>query len=472
MQDLLCKPKTEGLRLSSLVSFFEKDGIIAAYHSMNHQVAFCDAGRWKEIKKKLKAGEQFDEKEKPQIDAMKEKGLIIPVNYNEDKRTNNVKEKVFSGPSFGLMYLILAEMCNIRCKYCFIENAIPEGRQLSMMTKETAIKAIELFAKSLQRNPTNHIKPAILMYGGEPLLNKETFVVAAEEITRLKRVGRLPPGTRTTIITNGTLVDEDIVETIKSNDIQASVSIDGWKEIQDANRIYKDGRGTFDKTYRAIKRLKEAGINVSISCTVTEQNIDRLEEVLFWLADEFGIKGLGFNTLLDFPGVSQADEAYIKKATDQLIKCFIVAREKGIYEDRIMRKVKTFVDKTLRVNDCGACGNQMVVNPAGKIGPCQGFLGTGEYFTGDVNNPEYDPFTDSTFIEWSERSPLNLAECQKCNTIGICGGGCAYNAYLKTGSIWRIDKKFCIHTKTSLEWIIWDLWAHLCESRSNLLIED
>lgn len=56
------------------------------------------------------------------------------------------------------------------------------------------------------------------------------------------------------------------------------------------------------------------------------------------------------------------------------------------------------------------------------------------------------------------RSPLNMPECQDCPALGICGGGCPYQSELEMGSIWALDKRFCIHAKMTLEWLIWDLF--------------
>jgi len=51
-----------------------------------------------------------------------------------------------------------------------------------------------------------------------------------------------------------------------------------------------------------------------------------------------------------------------------------------------------------------------------------------------------------------------MPECQGCFALGICGGGCPYQSELETGSIWGLDKRFCIHAKMTLEWLVWDLY--------------
>lgn len=124
-----------------------------------------------------------------------------------------------------------------------------------------------------------------------------------------------------------------------------------------------------------------------------------------------------------------------------------------------MRKIKAFVKKYLHTVDCGGCGNQIVVAPDGRVGPCQAYMGSSKFFPGNVNDKQFNPFIDTTFREWSRRSPFNTPSCYFCEAIGLCGGGCAYNADLKTGSIWQIDSNFCVHSKQILHWLIWDLFA-------------
>ena len=45
--------------------------------------------------------------------------------------------------------------------------------------------------------------------------------------------------------------------------------------------------------------------------------------------------------------------------------------------------------------------------------------------------------------------------------LGICGGGCPFQAEITTGSIWGLDERFCVHAKMTLEWLIWDLYSQM-----------
>jgi len=188
-----------------------------------------------------------------------------------------------------------------------------------------------------------------------------------------------------------------------------------------------------------------------------------LEEVFEWFKDYLDVRGLGFNLFLNTPSF-KANEEYARQATEKIIRCYEIARKYGIYEDRIMRKVKAFVEGKPHFIDCGGCGRQIVVSPDGKIGVCHAYVGSKKYFVGDITK-DFDPFRDPVFIEWNKRSPLNIPQCFDCEALGICGGGCVYNAEMNNGSIWTIDRPFCVHSKEILQWLIWDLYGNIAEKK-------
>ena len=55
---------------------------------------------------------------------------------------------------------------------------------------------------------------------------------------------------------------------------------------------------------------------------------------------------------------------------------------------------------------------------------------------------------------WSKRIPLNMPECHYCPALGICGGGCVFNAEILNGGINKRDKSFCVHTQKALAWLL------------------
>ena len=210
------------------------------------------------------------------------------------------------------------------------------------------------------------------------------------------------------------------------------------------------------------------GVKTGICVTIDQHNLFQMTEIVQWLADELDAKGMGFNILIenrDNPTSSERVQ-YSEIVARKLIESFKVAREKGIYEDRMMRRVKNFIDKTPVLSDCGGCGLQIVVSPNGNIGVCQAFCGEKKFFVAEsfeTFEPESHPF----WKQWRKRSPLSTEACKSCIALGNCGGGCPYNAYRTKGAIDALDERFCVHAQATTNFLIQDLWEKQLQKIKN-----
>jgi uncharacterized protein len=379
--------------------------------------------------------------------------MLVPVQYDETNDLEKYRKENLPGPVINLMYLILTDECNFACTYCYIENAMPSDYKFSYMTPRMATKRIDDFAKwSGMKKSKNK---SILFYGGEPLMNKDVFEKAVLHIQKLKEKNILPQYTDISLITNGSLITKEIAEFIKENGVKVGLSVDGSSECNDICRKFLSGKGTSDAIWRGYMHLKDAGVeDIGISLTVGYHNIGELLENTKYVVEKFSVKSLGYNILMDGENNILATFEYAQQASEEIIKCFEYLREKGIYEDRVMRKVEFFANKMVYPSDCAACGRQFVALPDGKIGPCQAFMGSKKHFVN--KNRSFSPYDNETFIEWSSRSPLSMPQCYDCVALGLCGGGCPCRAEIRSGDIWAIDEIFCQHSKKTVEWLIND----------------
>lgn len=397
------------------------------------------------------------------LTALLERRLIFPLGERNDLKDYLKIQKLLLSEGVSVLYLLTTDGCNLGCTYCYIENALPENYSFTMMSKETAVRGMELFAKNLSHDTK---EPKVILYGGEPLLNSEVVYTAINHFEEMRCLGMLPKDTSLTINTNATLIDETFLGFVKGKDIQIAVSLDGTREMHNSMRKFKDGRGTYDKVIRNCEQMLKHGISFGFSITITKANIHNLEEVLLWVYEKFGVKSIGFNIAIhqNEKVIGMSEKEYGELVTQKLINCFKICREKGIYEDRIMRKVDAFVDGYPYIYDCGAPGDQFVISPEGLVGVCQAYCGNKKYFVpmDDVQDVRNHPIWKT----WKSRSPLYQRQCYSCISIGICGGGCPYNAELKTGSIWGIDETLCIHSKGSVEFLIKDLYQQTLKNKS------
>lgn len=178
--------------------------------------------------------------------------------------------------------LEVTEKCNLRCKYCIYNPSHKEYREFGHknMSWETAKKAIDLLI--------NHSKDAeqvhIGFYGGEPLLNFELIKQAVKYAkSNFKEI-------TFAMTTNAALVTEEIADYLLQNDFDIIVSLDGPKDIHDANRITIDGTGSFNKTVAGAQILlktqsrlgkqSKISFNMVVSGPNYEENYNKIQEFL------------------------------------------------------------------------------------------------------------------------------------------------------------------------------------------------
>lgn len=368
----------------------------------------------------------------------------------------------------SLLYLVPTIDCNFKCQYCFVKD---DGKpyNIKLMNLKTAKMGIDIFAKLTEKND---IPANITYYGGEPLLNAEVIYESMRYIRRLEKEAVFKEPVTITLITNGSLISERTLEVLAEIKPLVSVSIDGPANLHDAARKDVAGQGTFARALAGYQQLQERGLEPGISCTISQSNLHRIDEVVAFILGELKTGGMGFNIILPQISDKNTQDYDYELAAKQVIRAFTILREHGVYEDRMMRRVKPYINKSFHLKDCRGVGGQLVLTPEGRIGPCQAFLGMDNFFPltvdelfGKISTITSDNiYENPLFDEWRHRFPLNMKDCLDCFAIGICGGGCPYAALITYGSIWEIDQRVCYQAKQMMEWMIWDTYDHLMES--------
>lgn len=149
--------------------------------------------------------------------------------------------------------------CNLNCVYC--------GRN-NLPGKELTTEEVKYYIKEFKRLGTLFWS----FNGGEALIRNDL----GELISYVKSLGM-----KCNLTTNGLLV-KNRIEWLKDLDL-VTISIDGHKEIQDKIR----GNGIFEKNVEALEILAKNKIKTVVFSVITNENIDRLNEVLE-LAESYG----------------------------------------------------------------------------------------------------------------------------------------------------------------------------------------
>lgn len=452
------------MKQSKFVKIYKVEDDYAYYHSVRMKPVYLRRSEHEKLQGILEGSTECKLSKELMDNLWKYK--IIVNNEDEDEKLLEAVKQVLPKPYISLAYFVLSEQCNLACKYCFLGNGKINTNSKATdypMSKETADKAIRFFAAQTQMNKDYFDdNKEIIFYGGEPLINFETLKYVVERCKEYPLKGLLTPNLKFSMVTNGLLLDESKIDFLMKNDVNIAISVDGADEYANYGRVNKNGENVFSQLINNLNLVKNKKMPIALSITLTEHTLQDMDAI-FKLLEKYSIKEISFNILYGTKEF-KLNENYYNNATDFIIEFYKKAREIGIYEDRIMRKLKAFTNSELYLSDCAATsGSQIVITPDGAVGVCHGCMENREYFVADVCQVSVDLSVDKVFNEWSQLSPINNQECIKCEALGICGGGCPINAMktTKDGNIHSIDMGFCIHSKKTLEFMINDLYRIL-----------
>lgn len=461
------------VRLSRYAHTFDLGESVALYHSLRMKPVYLKKDAYEGLQAWLVGPFCNDYSDAPEelestIEELVKYKILNHSEEDDEKVLQFVRSKIPT-PAINVCYMITSEQCNLACKYCFLGNNDQCKRSnfsLENMSKETADKAIDFFIKQIKLSNLDFEdnKPAIIFYGGEPLVNYETLVYIAEKINALRNIEKCVKNMELSMVSNGLLLTKERALKLKELGVAIAISVDGFTEEANSMRVDTAGNNVFNKILKTLDMCKSIGVDVSLSVTLSEETVKNTTDILE-LVDKYGVKSFGFNIMMSDENFVLPQE-YNERAAQFILDEFIELRKRGIYEDRIMRKLKAFSKSQVYFSDCAATGGgQIVIAPNGQVGICHGCLHNKQYFVTDINDDEFDATIHKDFIEWSQLTPVNKAECQDCAALGICGGGCPINAmHLKEGNtIHDLDERFCTHAKLTLDFLIRDLYRIISE---------
>lgn len=465
------------IRLSRYAHVFDLDDAVALYHSLRMKPVYLKKDSYEDLQAWLVSPfcdeyENAPDTIKNEVAELAKYKILNHSEEDDEKVLQFVKSRIPS-PAINVCYMITSEQCNLACKYCFLGNNDKEKRSnfvLENMTKETADKAIEFFVRQIKNSGLDNEdnKPVIIFYGGEPLVNYDVLVYTAERINSLRDKEICLKNAEMSMVSNGLLLTEERALKLKELGVSIAISVDGFTAEANAMRVDVAGNNVFSKILNTLDMCKRVGVDISLSVTLSEETIKNTKDILE-LVDKYGVRSFGFNIMMSDENFVIPQE-YNEKAAQFIIDEFIELRKRGIYEDRIMRKLKAFSKSQVYFSDCAATGGgQIVVAPNGQVGICHGCLHNKQYFVSNVDDADFDATKDKDFVEWSQLTPINKEECQDCPALGICGGGCPINAmHLRKGNtIHNLDERFCTHSRLTLEFLIKDLYRIIKEGQAN-----
>ena len=345
---------------------------------------------------------------------------------------------VYSKPQAVTM--LLTNDCNLACSYCFESN---KGKDY--MPKEMALDILK--ATYNQVDPMAGIF-TLNMFGGEPLMNWETFKAVCDYVLENNLKIRI------TATTNLTLLTDEMIDYIDELSIPVLVSVDGIKEVHDKHRC-----NSFDKVIENMKKLidRDLGYLIEARMTVAPDTAKYMYESVKMLVD-LGINNIANVPASDLEWDAQSIQDY-KDNYEKILDMYIDI----LNDETNKRNISLYkVDQALNLalepikEDTSMCniGNPrwVIVDWKGDIWPCPDYPTTdnvdliagkiGNFYTG-VDETKVDPKPMVATYE--------LERCKGCEAISICKSGCPYENYTKNGKFNEPTIGYCTLQKAFVE---------------------
>ncbi len=423
-------------------------GTQVVYNSLFLKKFFCDEKTASNIKSL-----SFDE-DKPLFDYLQKHRFIVAKGTSQESEIECLIKREKSNldkPKFKVFYVIVTTGCNFKCKYCYLSSLTDHVPRI--MNLEMAKRVLSYFYLYIKK--VKDEIPKLVLYGGEPLLNKTIIRYIIFEIKQ-KIIYNEIPLVNIILITNGSLLDEETATFLKEQEVLIALSLDGPRDVNNTNRVYPSGKGTYDDIVKAINLLNKQGIKPTISCTINDENVNRLEKIIPWMIKKFQIDSLGLNLFAGGDCSNKTIKQLSKTSAEQIIKVFKICRKYGIYEDTVIRQMKSFVEEKPNFYYCAATGRELAVDPEGNLAACPAFLNT-SLFPFNIKQKK-DLEKEEEFKKWAKRSPLLNKTCYSCIALGLCGGGCAFNSQKNYQNIYALDEFYCNYARGITRWMLQDLY--------------
>lgn len=149
------------------------------------------------------------------------------------------------------MYTITLEVnqiCNLRCDYCYLGEKTNQ-----IMPEEIACKGIEIAFLNVEKHKDKRLW--VDFVGGEALISFALLRKLVEYIE--EEAAKRTIAVSYSITTNGTIMNNEILEWLVNNRVHLKLSIDGTMETHDRNRKTKHGIGSYRNIMQNISYFRE-----------------------------------------------------------------------------------------------------------------------------------------------------------------------------------------------------------------------
>lgn len=326
--------------------------------------------------------------------------------------------------------------CNLGCSYCvsyFGDDAREEAKRNAARgdaREEAVLRVVDQFMARARK--AGRTKTRVHFNGGEILLRWNTVKRVLEHLR-----AEYPDITvDAEMNTNATLLTKEIADVLAEHGVTISVSIDGYEELHEESRVHHGGVPSFEKVMAGIENYNGASAAPLVSYQGTIQNLVEFDEEKFFDMVQHGFKGarLAPNVLDRREPARGVEAAWWEASLAVKSQETTMSLTQSQFEIAVERAGTGGSSAGFRPNCGGLSGTgklrSIVVNmDSMQASHLCSFSSAAAVPMAQIDEDIDDPAIWHAARQYiTDRLEILKTACKGWSVIGICQGGCVYNA--------------------------------------------
>jgi len=384
------------------------DNKLIAYNSLSNATALMEKDKYKIYTDFCENGILIDDE--MFVDQLKYGRFLVDDSCDE---LSELKMRLLKGrydtTVMGLTIATTAD-CNFRCLYCYEKDAI-KPVYMNESTENAILDMVKRQIKTLS-------SLMIVWYGGEPLMNMETFERLSRALINLCEENEVLYDAL--VITNGYLLTRDVAELLRELKVgSVQITVDGVGDIHNRMRPLSDGSGTYDTIMKNLIDCKGVLPRVELRINTDKDNAIAYRDIVEFLKN---------NDLIDFvlPYLGMIVSYNSYNVNGCFDACGFSKHDFDFYEEYLSEIPRMWRYPGMMSNFCTADAfNSHVIAADGKLYRCWKDMGNPEKCVGSILDSKLGA-TSEVFLKYVLFDVTEDEICNKCNFLPVCMGGCPH----------------------------------------------
>ncbi len=322
----------------------------------------------------------------------------------------------------------VASRCNLNCTYCYMYNMGDDSYKLQ--PKYMSLDTVkDMFSRlSDHCNKYNLVRFLIVFHGGEPLLcdvdfYKKFMQIAKETISKNIKMSYA-------MQTNGILLTHELAQELKLLEIQVGISLDGTEISNNKNRIYHNGKGSYNEILRGFEIIKNTFGKEYANCLCVI-NTDEKPDIVYSHFKKIGASNVHF-LFQDFNYLTASTDTVppVGNWLSEMYDVWFNDEDPNKPSLRPLTDLVSLMFEFTRFSEIFGKGynDVLVIETNGSIETVDTLKICGDSFTKTTfhvrSNNLDDIYSNSKLAKLYYNAHHQLSKkCQNCPVESICGGG-------------------------------------------------